>query len=73
MNKALEALFDDIRALPQAAQDEIAEVIEDLLGRGWAQDQAKREAVAAGIADANAGRFASDAEVEAVLNRLRNA
>lgn len=76
MNKALEALFDDIRALPQAAQDEIAAVIEGMLAQD-ADDpetlEAKRRAVEEGQADIAAGRVDTWEDVQGLLERLRSA
>lgn len=68
MEKALEA----IRELPEAEQDELARMILEATGQapGYDPTPAEMEAIEEGLADADAGRFATDAEVAAAFGRF---
>lgn len=73
MTKLLDKAVEAVRALPSEEQDEIAREMLAL-----ARDESEEEdidpedldAVLKGIADADAGRIATDEEVEAVFRRF---
>ena len=72
MTMKLDHAFDTLRRLPQERQNEwaalIVETEHDALSSHTAQQLA---AIDEGIADAKAGRFVSDAEVQALFARFR--
>lgn len=67
----LEKAFDAVRKLPPERQEEIAAVIETAVDEPsyvFTPDEMKK--IEEGIADADAGRFATDEEVEEVFARF---
>lgn len=69
VDKAVAAL----RKLPEDRQTEIAEVVLAAAETPEILTSAEKVALEDGLADANAGRFASDAEVKTAFDRLRTA
>ena len=72
MTMKLDQAFDKLRQLPQERQDEWAELISEAehdAPTSYTADQLA--AIDEGIADAKAGRFASDEEVQALFARFR--
>lgn len=68
----LKARVDAIAARSNlSASEVIADALENGHSLGW--QERFLEKVAAGLADADQGEFASDAEVEAVVNKYRPA
>jgi hypothetical protein len=70
MNKRLDAALTRVRALPDAQQTEIADLLLDVLDQGNLDIQFTPEQIAEierGLADCE--RYASDAEVQAVFQR----
>ena len=74
MTTRLERALQAVRGLPPERQDEVAEALEIMAAQGPARPytDAENRAIDAGLADAEAGRFATDEEVEDVFRRLRN-
>lgn len=73
MTKLLEKAVTLARGLPPEAQDEIARTILDLAGNNAEPEGVEadhRPAVLEGLAQAAAGHFATDADVEAALQRF---
>jgi len=74
MTKLLEEAIAAVRKLPEQRQDELAEVLRAASEtRANAHTKEQRDAIEAGIADADAGRFASDDEVAALFSKYRAA
>lgn len=73
MTKLLENAVEAIRGMPDATQDAIARFILDVARAGPPEpiQYEHRAAVAEGLAEADAGEFASDAEVEAAFRHFR--
>lgn len=74
MTKLLEEAIKAIRQLPEERQNELAELLVAATkegGREYSQEQI--EAIDAGLADAEAGRFATDEEVSALFSKYRAA
>lgn len=74
MNQRLAAAIEGIRRLPEERQAEIADFLEVLLAQAepfpeWTEEQI--EQVQQGVADADAGRFASKEEVAELFGRFR--
>ncbi len=72
MTMKLDQAFDKLRQLPQERQDEWAELISEAepdAPTSYTADQLA--AIDEGIADAKAGRFASDEEVQTLFARFR--
>ena len=72
MTMKLDQAFDKLRQLPQERQDEWAELISEAeydAPTSYSADQLA--AIDEGIADAKAGRFASDEEMQALFARFR--
>ena len=74
MTDLLEMALEAIRKLPPESQDEIARAILDLMKDELVEkiDPEHLEGVLEGLAQADRGEFATDAEVEAVLHRFRH-
>lgn len=73
MTKLLDKALEIARALPPAAQDEIARTILDMTGNEDAPERVPAEHVAAvleGLSQTASGTMASDAQVEAALRRF---
>lgn len=72
MTKLLEKALEAVRRLPADSQDEIARAMLNLANEGEPEpvDPAHLEDVLKGLAQANSGEFASDAEVEAAFRRF---
>ncbi len=73
MSSKLEQALDALRKLPEERQDELAEAL--YLGAQTTTENhtaAQLAAIDEGIADAEAGRFASDQEVAVLLARFRS-
>lgn len=74
MTKLLEEAIEAIRKLPEERQNELAEFLVAATkeeGRGYSQKQI--EAIDSGLADAEAGRFATDEEISSLLSKYRAA
>lgn len=72
MTTKLNQAFDKLRQLPQERQDEWAELISETEHDAPTSYTAEQlAAIDEGIADAKAGRFASDEEVKALFDRFR--
>ena len=71
MIKALEQAIQKVRALPEEKQQLAAELLEELAAdlEPYKLSRDEREAVEEGLAQAERGEFASDAEVENLLRR----
>jgi hypothetical protein len=75
-SKALSAVLERVAAWPEAAQEELAEIVLEIeQGRSGAYYPTPEElkAIDKGIAAAERGEFATDEEVEAVLVKFRTA
>ena len=73
MTKLLERALDAVRRLPSDSQDEIARAVLQLAagdGEPEEVDAAHLPAVLEGLAQAQRGEFATDAEVEAAFRRF---
>ena len=72
MTKLLEQAFETVRKLPATKQDEIAQAILDAAADDDEEDVdgADLPSLLEGLADADAGRFATDEEVEAAYRRF---
>ena len=73
MTKLLDEAFQAVRQLPDDSQDEIARAMLQLAnqeGEPEPVDQEHLAAVLQGLAQARAGKFATDAEVEAAFRRF---
>jgi len=65
-----------VAAWPQEDQDELAEIAADIEARRtgvYRLSDDERRAVEQGLADARAGRFASDEEIDAIFRKARAA
>jgi predicted transcriptional regulator len=75
--RRLSQLLERIEAWPASAQDELAEIardIEESLAKGDHEaSPAELAGIDRGLRDAEQGRFATEAEVEATLRKLRDA
>lgn len=72
--KALSAILERVETWPEAAQEQLAEValeIEQDLSGAYKPTLAERAGIERGLADARAGRFATDEQVEAALAKFR--
>ena len=70
----LDTAIAAVRDLPEERQDELADAIlaaADVSDRSYTPEQLR--AIDEGIADADAGRFASDEDVERLFARFRSA
>ena len=69
MTALLDRAFAQVRALPENDQDAFAAVLLSALESQpvTALDDATRDAIRDGVAQAQRGEFASDAEIEALL------
>lgn len=76
-SKLLAALLQRVETWPAEAQDELAEVARDIDARltdgDYMPSPAEIAGIERGLRDADAGRFATDEEVEAALAKLRRA
>ena len=73
MTKLLEQALESVRKLPAARQDEIAQAILNAAAEVDIEedvDQADLPSLLDGLADADAGRFATDEEVAAAYQRF---
>jgi len=72
MIKLLELAFEVVRQLPEDRQDELAQgLIQAAETKKRALNQAQLDSIDRGIADANAGSFASNEEIEALRAKYR--
>jgi predicted transcriptional regulator len=75
MNKMLDDVLKRARNWPESAQQELAaiasEIETELSAGSYKPTRAELEGIERGIADAEAGRFAADSEVEAVFAKHR--
>jgi ABC-type nitrate/sulfonate/bicarbonate transport system substrate-binding protein len=71
MIKALEQAIQKVRALPEEKQQLAAELLEELAAdvAPYNLSPEERDAVRDGLAQADRGEFASDADVEKLLRR----
>jgi predicted transcriptional regulator len=75
MPKAKEIL-QHVASWPEEDQEELANVARDIEARRtglYRLSEEKRQAIMEGLADARAGRFASDQEIEAIFKKARAA
>ncbi len=73
MTKLLEQAVAAVRQLPAESQDEIARAMLDLAAHGGEPepiDSAHLSDILAGLAEANRGDFATEAEIEAAFRRF---
>jgi len=74
MTKLLEQAIEVVRKLAPEQQDEVAGMILSVSSEGPVKLTADElKAVEAGLADADAGRFATDEEVETLFMKFRTA
>jgi len=74
MIKLLEQAIEAVRKLSPERQDELAELLLMASSKTPLRvSDEERLAIDAGLADANAGRFASDGDVEALFAKHRSA
>ena len=79
MNARLEKALDAVRKLPEWRQEELATVLEAAVREAAVREPAdpftaeQQQLIHEGIADADAGRFATDEEVEELFNRFGRA
>jgi len=74
--KELTAILERVESWPESAQQQLAEValeIEQDRKREYQATPAERAGIERGLADARAGRFATDEEVEKALAKFRQA
>jgi hypothetical protein len=72
MTKLLDQAIEVVRQLPEDHQDELAQgLIQAAESKRRTLNQAQLDSIDRGIADANAGRFASNEEVEALRAKYR--
>jgi hypothetical protein len=75
--KSLTQALERVEAWPAHAQDELAEIARDIdesLKKGdYAPTPAELAGIDRGLRDATDGRFATDAQVDAALGKLRGA
>lgn len=72
MNKALETALGKVLRLPEAQQDLAAELLEQVAATSagpYELSEDERSIVEAALARARSGKFASDAEADAVLRQ----
>jgi predicted transcriptional regulator len=73
----LAKVLERVEAWPAEVQDELADLARDLDDRlkhgDYEPSDAELAGIDRGLADANAGRFATDEQVEAALRKLRGA
>ena len=71
--KELTAILERVESWPEAAQQQLAEIaleIEQDLKGEYQATPAEREGIERGLADARAGRFATDEQVEEALAKF---
>ena len=74
MTKLLDQAIEKIRELPEAAQDEFAEILLVLAARASGPiplDDDTRSAIREGLSQAQRGEFARDEEIAAIFNPRR--
>ncbi len=72
MTKLLEQAIEEVRKLSPKRQDELAEVLVSATSK-ISHTPEQIQAIDEGIADANAGRFATDEEITKIFGSLRAA
>jgi hypothetical protein len=75
MSPAIKKLLEQVESWPQEDQEELAEAAREIEARRHGVYQLthdERAAIAEGLADARAGRFASDDEINAIFERARS-
>ncbi len=73
MTKKLKELLDRAESWPEEAQEEAAaslQAIEQELHEPYVLTEADKKAIDRGIAAANAGKFATDKQVEAMFSKF---
>lgn len=76
MSPNVKDILRKVESWPEADQEELADAARDIEARRtgiYRLSEEEREAVKAGLADAQAGRFASDQEIEAIFRKARAA
>jgi len=74
--KELTVILERVESWPESAQRQLAEIaleIEQELGGEYHATREELAGIERGMADARAGRFASDEQVEEALAKLRQA
>jgi len=74
--KELTAILERVESWPESAQRQLAEIaleIEQELGGEYHATREELAGIKRGMADARAGRFASDEQVEEALAKFRQA
>jgi len=69
-------ILERVASWPEEDQDELAEVAANIEARRigvYRLTEEERGAVEAGLADARAGRFATDQEIDAIFKKARSA
>ncbi|GJL82562.1 MAG: hypothetical protein DHS20C01_21960 [marine bacterium B5-7] len=72
MTQLLEQALSKVRSLPPERQDEIAEVVEQMATTHSDYTAEQTDKIKRGLAQADAGDFVSDAQVETFFAQYRN-
>lgn len=75
MSPDTKKLLERVAAWPEEDQEELAEVVAEIESRRsgvYRLSDDERKAVEPGMADARAGRFASDKDIEAIFDKARS-
>ncbi len=76
MTKTAKQLLERITSWPEEDQEELAEVARDIEARRtgvYRLSEEERRAIKESLADARAGRFASDQDIEAIFKKAHAA
>ncbi len=74
MNSTTKQLLERVGSWPEEDQEELAEAALEIEARRsgiYRLSEEERQAIDRGLADAREGRFASDADIAAILQRAR--
>lgn len=74
MSPAIKKLLEQVESWPEEDQEELAELAREIEARRhgvYELTSEERAAIAEGLADARAGRFASDDEIKDIFQRAR--
>ena len=74
MSPTTKKLLERVESWPEEDQEELAEVAREIEARRrgvYRLTDDERAAIAEGLADAEAGRFARDEEIEAIFKKAR--
>jgi predicted transcriptional regulator len=76
MSPKAKEILQHVASWPEEDQEELAEVARDIEARrtgAYRLSDEERQAIKEGLADARAGRFASDTEIDAIFKKARSA